>query len=180
MSKKLLVRFATVADLPRVARIAQVTWDTTYSNVISFKNRQEFLERAYKPENLALAVDAEGHWFYVVEVNGTVVGFSHFIRLYHPTRTRAELVRLYVLPDYQNQGIGRTLLSAGLAALAEARIGECAVSVQSSNKRARKFYEQHGFVFRRTHGQFLGSQIITLVEYIRRIGEGDLIYEPNP
>ena len=48
------------------------------------------------------------------------------------------------------------------------------VSVQASNAMAKRFYERHGFSFNRNHGQFLGTQIITLVEYVRPIGPEDL------
>lgn len=174
MSKKHFVRFATLTDLSKIADVAQVTWDDTYDNIIAPENRREFLERAYKPENLAPAIDADGHWFYVAECEDKIVGFGHFLRRYHPTQARAELVRLYVLPDYQSIFIGTTILETGFDALARAKVEQCFVSVQSSNKQARRFYERHGFSFHRTHGQFLGTQIITLVEYTRPIGNADI------
>lgn len=164
-----LVRLAIRADLPQIAHIARVTWEATYEKTIAPENRREFLTRAYKPENLADAIDAPGHWFYVVEVGANVIGFGHFLHRYHPHRTRAELVRLYVLPGYQSMGIGTVILRTGFAALAEAGIEQCFVSVQASNTAARKFYERHGFSFHRNHGQFLGTQIVTLAEYVRPI-----------
>lgn len=168
------VRFATLADLPKIAQIARITWDDTYNDTIAPENRRSFLERAYKPENLEGAVGAPGHWFYVAELDNDIVGFGHFLKRYHPTQTRAELVRLYVLPQYQNLKIGRTILKTGFAALAQAGIEQCFVSVQASNAKARRFYERHGFSFHRNHGQFLGTQIVTLAEYVRPIEPADL------
>ena len=169
-----LIRLARHDDLPQVAHIARLTWDATYNKTIAPENRREFLERAYKLENLESALNTPGHWLYVAEVEPQVIGFGHFVRRYHPTRPRAELIRLYVLPDYQNLTIGHTLLAVGFAALAKAGIEQCFVSVQSSNSLARKFYERHGFTFHQTHGQFLGTQIVTMVEYIRPITEADV------
>ncbi|GAB4449912.1 MAG: GNAT family N-acetyltransferase [Anaerolineae bacterium] len=169
------VRFATHHDLSAVAHIARITWDATYNETIAPENRREFLERAYKAENLESSVDAPGHWFYVAEYRQTIVGFGHFLKRYHPTQSRAELVRLYVLPDYQNLNIGHTILQTGFDALARANVEQCFVSVQSNNHSARRFYERHGFRFRGSHGQFLGTQIITLVEYVRPITPADLI-----
>jgi ribosomal protein S18 acetylase RimI-like enzyme len=166
-TKQHLVRPATHADLPQIAHIARLTWDATYNKTIAPENRQEFLTRAYKPENLADGIDRPGHWFFVGEVGKDVVGFGHFLRRYHPNRPRAELVRLYVLPGYQSMGIGTLILKTGFTALAEAGIEQCFVSVQATNTAARKFYERHGFSFHRNHGQFLGTQIITLAEYVR-------------
>lgn len=175
-----VIRLATYDDLPQIAYIARVTWDVTYNDTIAAENRREFLARAYKPENLESAIDAPGHWLYVVEVGGMVVGFGHFLKRYHPHKSRAELIRLYVLPEYQNLSIGQTLLKTGFAALAKAGVEQCCVSVQVSNEMARRFYERHGFIFHRNHGQFLGTQIITLVEYVRPITSEDLQeHEPD-
>jgi ribosomal protein S18 acetylase RimI-like enzyme len=167
----LIIRAVTHADLPHVAHVARITWDATYNQTIAPENRREFLERSYRPENLADAVDAPNHWFYVADLNQEVVGFGHFLQRYHPTQHRAELVRLYVLPEYQHEGIGTAILKTGFVALAQARIEECFVSVQASNASARKFYERHGFTFHRNHGQFLGTQIIIMAEYIRPISD---------
>jgi ribosomal protein S18 acetylase RimI-like enzyme len=179
-ASRAFVRFATPSDLAQIAHIARVTWDDTYKETIALENRREFLERAYKPQNLEDSINASGHWFYVAEWNDQVVGFGHFLKRYHPTTARAELVRLYVLPSHQNLKIGEAILKTGFAALARAHFQQCFVSVQSSNLNARRFYERYGFIFHQTHGQFLGTQIIILVEYVRPITETDATYEPNP
>jgi ribosomal protein S18 acetylase RimI-like enzyme len=170
----LIIRPVTHADLPQVAHVARITWDVTYNQTIAPENRREFLERSYRPENLTDAVEAPNHWFYVADLKQQVVGFGHFLQRYHPTRRRAELVRLYVLPEYQHEGIGTAILKTGFAELAQAQFEECFVSVQASNASARKFYERHGFTFHRNHGQFLGTQIVIMAEYIRPITAKDL------
>jgi ribosomal protein S18 acetylase RimI-like enzyme len=174
-TRRILVRAATQADLPQIIHIARVTWDITYKETIAPENRRAFLARAYKPENLADGLEAPGHWFYVAEVASEIVGFGHFLQRYHPSRARAELMRLYVLPTYQSMGIGTEILQTGFAALAEAGIEQCFVSVQATNSAARKFYERHGFTFYGNHGQFLGTQIVTLAEYVRSIDKTEAL-----
>ncbi|MDM8518655.1 GNAT family N-acetyltransferase [Anaerolineales bacterium HSG6] len=175
----LIIRFATHIDLARISHVAQVTWDDTYSDTIAVENRRDFLSSSYNPTNLAEAIDTSGHWFYVAEMDDKVIGFGHFIRRYHPTQGRAELIRFYVLPDYQNMGIGRSLLNMGFSGLTQAAIKQCSVSVQATNHRARRLYERHGFVYYRKHGQFLGTQIVTLAQYIRPVTNMDLINSHN-
>ena len=170
-----VIRGAAVSDLERIRHIAFVTWDDTYHKTIDAENRHQFLEQAYRPEMLAEAVDAPGHWLYVIEYQDKAVGFGHFLKRYHPRQKRAELVRLYVLPGYQKVGRGEALLRRGFSDLAKAHIDQCFVSVQESNTLARKFYERHGFTYQRNHGQFLGTQIITLAEYTRPITPKDII-----
>lgn len=173
--KQLTIRPATEYDLPHIAHVAYVTWDATYSDTIDAENRRDFLNQAYRIERLATAIDANGHWFLVGDIGNQVVAFGHFMRRYHPSQGRAELVRFYVLPDYQNMGIGRAILKKGFSALAKANIQRCSVSVQATNIRARRLYERYGFVFHRRHGQFLGTQIITLAQYIREITSTDIL-----
>jgi ribosomal protein S18 acetylase RimI-like enzyme len=168
------VRFAGYDDLPQVAEIARITWDVTYNETIAPENRREFLQGSYKIENLKGSLNTPGHWFYVAEFNKQVVGFGHFLKRYHPTQSRAELVRLYVLPEHQKRRIGHTILKTGFSDLARDGVEQCFVSVQSGNQIARRFYERHGFKFRDTHGQFLGTQIITLAEYVRPITTEDI------
>ncbi len=174
LTGQLLVRLATPTDLPHVAHIARTTWEATYSDTIAPENRREFLNSAYKPENILNALGASGHWFYMAELAGQPVGFAHFLQRYHPATPRAELVRLYILPSYQNRGIGALLLKTGFTALVDAGINLCFVSVQAGNAAARRFYERHGFAEHRSHGQFLGTQIITLMEFVRPITEKDI------
>lgn len=178
--KNLLIRFATPDDLPQIAQVAQITWEATYQDIIDLDNQRTLLRRAYQPDNLLSVIDAPGNWFYVAEIPGNrLIAFAHFMRRYHPLEGRAELVHFYVLPAYQNKGVGRSMLITGFQALAEANISQCFVSVQSGNLRAQNIYEKHGFVYHRKHGQFLGTQIITLVQYIRPITKADMINEPN-
>ena len=72
----LIIRFATPDDLEQISHIAHVTWNKTYSSTIALANRKEFLDRAYKPENLATAINVPGHWFYVAELDGEIIGFG--------------------------------------------------------------------------------------------------------
>lgn len=171
---ELVIRPATHFDLPKITHVARITWDATYRDTIAPENRREFLERSYSAENLADSIATPGHWFYVAELKGEVVGFGHFLHRYHPFQRRAELVRLYVLPELQHAGIGTTMLKNGFADLARTDIEQCFVSVQATNTPARNFYEKLGFTFHHNHGQFLGTQIVVMAEYIRPITKADL------
>ncbi len=163
------IRLATNVDLPQITHVANVTWQATYHNAITLENQRDFLAQLYKPEILANSLTAMGQWLYVSQVENKVVGFGHFVQRYHPTQHRAELVSLYVLPDYQSKGIGQAILETAFATLSKANITQCTASVKTTNIQACKFYERNGFVFHRKHGQFLGRQIIILMEYIRSI-----------
>ena len=53
--------------------------------------------------------------------------------------------RLYVLEEFWNLGIGRTLMENSLTALERDGFGSVKVWVLETNQRARSFYEKFGF-----------------------------------
>ncbi len=156
------IRPALPADAPGIAAVARVTWDATYRQSIAAHNRRQFLDRAYSLEAVRASIEREPDWFYVAARGQQVVGFAQFLRRFDGN---GELVRIYVHPDHQRQGIGRAFLKSGLAALAEAGIDRCYVSVEMDNSPARAFYERFGFRLHREYARFLGDQIIRLAEY---------------
>lgn len=163
LGKDYVLRPATVKDAPGITRVAFYTWNATYAHSVAFHNRQEFLAQAYAPQALQESINQAYSWFYVAIQGSAVVGFAQYVRRFD---AQGELVRIYVHPDHQRRGIGRAFLGIGLAAMAEAGISHCHVSVEINNRAGRSFYEHFGFRRRREYGQFLGDQLIRLVEYV--------------
>jgi ribosomal protein S18 acetylase RimI-like enzyme len=156
------IRPATLADVPDIATVARHTWNVTYARSVAAHNREQFLDQAYAPQALREAISHGRGWLYVAAQAGTVVGFAQYRRRYD---AQGELVRIYVHPDHQRRGVGRTFLAIGLLAMATAGIGHCYVSAEANNTAARAFYERFGFHLHREYAHFLGDQIIRLVEY---------------
>jgi ribosomal protein S18 acetylase RimI-like enzyme len=160
------IRPAGLQDVPGIASVAFHTWNITYAHSVAPHNRQEFLAQTYAPQRLGEAITQAHSWFYVATQAKMVVGFVQYERRFD---AEGELVRIYIHPDHQRQGIGRAFLGAGLAAMASAGISDCYVSAEISNAAARAFYERFGFRLQREYGHFLGDQIIQLVEYMASI-----------
>ncbi len=142
--------------------MARHTWNATYAHSIAAHNRQQFLDRVYTHKAIRAATKRGSVWFYVAVQAETIVGLAQYLRR---CDGQGELVRIYVHPDHQRRGIGRSFLAAGSTAMAEKGINHCHVSVEASNVEARSFYARFGFRTRREYGRFLGNQIIRLVEY---------------
>ena len=160
------IRPAVVADVPDVVDVARLTWNATYAESIAAHNRQQFLAYAYTTQAIQETITSKEGWFFVASQRERVVGFAHYLRRFDG---QGELVRLYVHPDHQRQGIGSSLLAAGSLAMTCAGISRCYVSVETSNGPARAFYERCGFQEHREYGYFFGDQIIRLVEYTASI-----------
>lgn len=58
-----------------------------------------------------------------------------------------EIVSLYLLPEYMGRGYGRPLLEAAVRELEGRGFRDILLWVLEENRRARRFYEKHGFRF---------------------------------
>lgn len=143
----MIVRQAKIDDAPAIARVNVETWRTAYRRIVpadylanlSYDRREsiwlEIISTAAKNE----------HFVYVAENNsGEVVGFAAGGH----ERTgkyiyQGELFSIYILEEYQGQGIGRQLVRCVAAKLADLDLNSLMVWVLGDNS-ACKFYEVLG------------------------------------
>ena len=84
----------------------------------------------------------------VAEDEARIVGFSSFGPVRDEEENRlltGEIYSIYVLEEFWNLGIGRTLMENSLTALERDGFGSVKVWVLETNQRARSFYEKFGF-----------------------------------
>jgi ribosomal protein S18 acetylase RimI-like enzyme len=140
----LSIRAANVADVRAIAQVDVETWRATYAGVlpddllIGLSERQRagvwsrFITR--RPGDTVAAVDEQG----------TVLGFGSCGAQREPELPYSgEVFTLYVLPDYQSQGVGRQLLLALFARLIRCGLYSAVIWVLAENP-ARFFYERVG------------------------------------
>lgn len=138
----MIVRDATVADLPTILQIHN--WAIANTTAIWDEEPVPLRER----EEWFAARQAAGLPVIVAEVGGAVAGYAS----YGPWRPKSGYRHtmensLYVHPDHQGQGVGRTLLPA-LVEIAEAAPDvHCIVAgIESSNEVSLALHRRHGFV----------------------------------
>ena len=102
-----LIREASAADIPGLARLHVETWKATYPEV-SNPPTYELRERQWRE---AFAV-TDGSWFcFVVEgPDGQLIGFAKGTPSDHPA-FGGELSKIYLLGEYQRRGLGTRLLA---------------------------------------------------------------------
>jgi ribosomal-protein-alanine N-acetyltransferase len=80
--------------------------------------------------------------FLVAEINGIVVGY---IAGFLASSEVGRIFSLAVLPVYQNRSVGSYLLKELIDIFRKEGVLEIILEVRSSNIKAKKFYEKHGF-----------------------------------
>ena len=84
----------------------------------------------------------------MAEDGARIVGFLSFGPVRDEKENRlliGEIYAIYVLEEFWNLGIGRTLMEDALTALERNGFGSVKAWVLETNQRARSFYERFGF-----------------------------------
>lgn len=133
-----------VQDTPEVQSLLDTVWEDTYVDCLTpeamkhFTQNWESLKNLSKEEEQNIAVVG-------AIIDNNIVGIAVAKKI---DDEKAEIKRLYVLPGYQGQGIGRTLLTDILIAFSE--IEKVSLLVEKENKPAISFYEKFSFVEQET------------------------------
>jgi ribosomal protein S18 acetylase RimI-like enzyme len=144
-------RDATPADAALMARLGRETFAGTFGHL-------------YTPENLAafLANHSEANWrreledplykVRIAEADGVAAAFAKVGPPSLPSSlpftvegVAAELKQFYVLEPWQGAGVAQALMDWVLAEARRRGAGQLFLSVFIDNRRARRFYERHGF-----------------------------------
>jgi len=155
-----LIRLAEMSDIPSIQMVARVAWEHTYREIMRPKTRSMFLDEFYNYEALskALAVRPGGVW--VATEGDLVVGFVQVVPMLDGTGL--EIARLYVLPNYQRQGVGKLLLSAALESYPKTKWWAL---IERDDEKAVQFYRQQGFRKQRDLPLNLFGEELVFVEY---------------
>lgn len=134
------IRSMTQADIHSVQQIARVSWNNTYEGIIPLNIQNQFLNSAYS--ELAMEKRLKETVMLVAEYKGNTVGF---LNLSHVNKMgQAELIAIYIHPEYQGKGIGTALLQKGID-LFHPNIKEIMVNVEKENTIGLTFYKAKGF-----------------------------------
>ncbi len=158
----LIIRNALPEDLEGKAYVHYHAWNETYTGLIA----QEYLDFRSLERTLASA-KAHPENTLVALMDHRVVGFASYNKCRDfDCPDAGEISAIYVLRDYQGQGIGKRLLLE-----CERRLEghqEVVIWVLRENQNAIDFYEHLGFV-QDGHTKAVGLANITTITEIRMI-----------
>ena len=106
----------------------------------------------------------------VSEVDGQVLGFAHFGSppdAPKPSEQAGILGFIYVLPQHWGTDVGASLLAAAEEGLAVEGFATAYLGVNEENRRARAFYERHGWTHDGERWQVDRGRPLTQVRYVK-------------
>lgn len=136
-------------DVFSIRHVQKITWLATYPNK-KYGITQKDIESKFTNDNLKIGrqkieerkkqfSDSTIHTF-VVKDRNIIIGFCGLKK----ERDNNKIGALYLLPEYQNKGIGKKLLGIALNWLGNDK--DIYVNVASYNEYAIRFYKKFGFV----------------------------------
>lgn len=133
------VRLLDRSEVPRVREIALATWIDAYRDIYSEEECRSFVAEYYADSSFDSYFASADERFFVV--GDPIIGYAHI----GPIKDDWELHRIYVDPNAQGRGVGRTLLEALESYLRERGIRSYRAHPQKDNLSAIAFYERMGF-----------------------------------
>jgi ribosomal protein S18 acetylase RimI-like enzyme len=140
------VRRAHPGDAEAVRRIARDAWHETYDDVLPEARIDALVDDWYDTDGLRDDIDGPDP-FVAAAFGDEVGGFAH-ASPDDDDGAEAELVRIYVHPDYWGAGAGSAMLDAVCDPLERAGVERLRAVVAAANDVGRAFYERHDFTVR--------------------------------
>jgi putative acetyltransferase len=98
-------------------------------------------------DDMYSAYAREGSAFYVVEMDGRVLGCGGFGPLTGAAKDTCELRKMYFRSELRGLGVGTQLLNLCLKEAASAGFRQCYLETMDSMEQARRLYGRHGFKY---------------------------------
>lgn len=141
------IRTAQKTDVKTLTQLAVQTYADAFGDSMEAADLAAYLEANLAESHIERFVLNDV--VLVAEFEGQMVGFVHFSDIHIPVETPAskskQLQRLYVRRDFQNRGIGSTLMDAALAHPLLKRAEYIYLDVWERNNGAQRLYKRYGF-----------------------------------
>jgi GNAT superfamily N-acetyltransferase len=149
------LRKAKRSDVDGMAYVHAISWQETYSGFLDDQIISKFnLENRKKMWSGFLEKKTAAHEAYVADHSDRIVGIASW----HETPDHIELLALYVLAEFQHNGIGRALFKQ-VEKNATEKDKPLITWVLKGNK-AASFYEKMGLKFIKSEEKYLGGTLV--------------------
>ncbi|MCL2427110.1 MAG: GNAT family N-acetyltransferase [Oscillospiraceae bacterium] len=172
----IIIRKVQIDDVYDYAITHINCWKDAYKGIISdehisnmYAQLEERVERCrHSIENL------DGFEYYCAINDDDMIGRLIFSKCRDEDKLDAgEIGAIYLIAEHWDKGYGKQMLEFALSELSKAGYEEIVIWVLEANKRARRFYEKHGFVQDGTTKKLEIDKKYIVVRYIRKTTTGD-------
>lgn len=147
---ELILRGATAADIPALARLAIDSFVGKFGDMYTPEDLAAFLAESYSHSTIAAELANPDRLYQLAERDGKLLaycklGLSCSFPKFSRGRNVLELKQLYALAEATGMGIGGALMDWAMAEFVTRGADEVQISVFSGNLDAQRFYRRYGF-----------------------------------
>jgi diamine N-acetyltransferase len=135
------ISVATQEQLHIIHRLAHLIWPVTYASILSKDQFDYMMQMMYSIDSLEEQIQTKP--FLLVDDEGEFIGFASY-ELNFENSSKTKIHKLYVLPQIQGKGVGKTLVHHIKKIAIQAQNSSLILTVNRFNK-AKDFYEKLGF-----------------------------------
>lgn len=160
--EKLQFKVGCSKDANALSRLGRKTFTQTYAEYNTDKNLRKYLKASFSRKSTLEQLEDDGNFFLIARLNDRDVGYAKLRENNKPFHDKSinavELERIYVLEEYQGEGIGENLLDKCLAFAKLRKYPVMWLGVWENNLKAVKFYQTQGFVVFGSHKFAFGDE----------------------
>jgi N-acetylglutamate synthase-like GNAT family acetyltransferase len=134
----MILRKATLEDIPLIQEIAEEAWRPTYSHILSEEQTQYMIPMMYATEVLQNQIDI----FLILEIDGEGMGYCAFEQT---SESDAKLNKLYLRPTVKQKGAGSFIIEQISNQARAMGLKSIHLNVNKHNS-AVEFYLKKGFI----------------------------------
>jgi N-acetylglutamate synthase-like GNAT family acetyltransferase len=156
----MILRKATLEDIPTIQEIAEEAWRHTYGPILSEEQTLYMLPMMYAHEVLVPQIEL----FSLLEVNGVAIGYCAFEK---QTDNEGKLHKLYLRPSLKQKGAGTFIIDQISQQARNLGLQSIYLNVNKLNS-AVDFYLKKGFIKEREMVLDIGSGYV-MDDYVMRL-----------
>jgi N-acetylglutamate synthase-like GNAT family acetyltransferase len=134
----MILRKATLEDIPLIQEIAEEAWRPTYSHILSEEQTQYMIPMMYASEVLQNQIEI----FSILEIDGEAIGYCAFEQT---SESEAKLNKLYLRPSVKQKGAGSFIIEQISNQARSMGLTSIYLNVNKHNS-AVEFYLKKGFI----------------------------------
>jgi ribosomal protein S18 acetylase RimI-like enzyme len=160
--QKWRIKVACTSDTTKLARLGKNSFVETYESYNNQKNFQKYLKSNFSIKATREQLEDDQNFFLLAQHEDKYIGYAKLRENNKPFHNKSinavELERIYVLKDYQGEGVGKNLLDNCLAFAQLRKYPVMWLGVWEKNLDAVKFYQKQGFVVFGSHTFEMGDE----------------------
>lgn len=138
------IKKAGKENIGLIQQLTYAIWPDAYKNILQPDQLAYMLELIYSKEALSNQIERSGHQFIIVYEDDIAVGFASYSPKKAGDTTVFRLHKLYVLPNHQGKGAGKSLLNYIISEIKAFGASLLELNVNRYNI-AIHFYKKMGF-----------------------------------